>query len=228
MSTLFKISGELRGNAILNAVKTIVALEQRPTPESVLAQVVFLRGFAEDPPDQNEINAAMDLLNEQAEQHAAGLEQPADATAVPDDTSTNVPQPKAPTLSRDDALASLNAANAALAAARTAVSVATHKRNDMRAALAIKLQEWVQGYPTMTHRQALQEVIETTRATRHQRANQPQRHIANSYFDRVGAYRNMGTGEDHLRSRMVRGGKRFTRGDVMGRDGRIVRKLPSE
>lgn len=174
MSTLFEISGEKRGRAILNAVHIVVAKEQRPTIESVHAELPegMFPGFNADPPAQDEIDAAMALINEQAEQHAASLEQPAESAEMSNGNplSEEQPQPEAPTLAPAEAAENLRQAHIALANSRAHVMTCTNRRAAARGRLADAVAAWQGGLPKMDRTTAVKEAIASFQADKAQRS----------------------------------------------------------
>lgn len=237
MSNLYELSGLKRGAAILQAVHQVVALEQRPTPENVHAQLPEARfkGFDADPPGQDEIDAAMALINQQAEQHAASLETVGQAAesdrpngaVQPDSTA---PQPEAPTLAPDQAREYLRLANVALANARARVTTATNKRNAARGRLSDAVQAWQVGRPKMTREQLARDYIrdqqEQKLAVAEGRMSPREApRIGPSVIDRVAAAQRGGPaawGNFRRNASLVRGGLNFD-----PRKGPVA-KLPSQ
>lgn len=226
MSTLFEISGEKRGRAILNAVNAVIAKEQRPTPLSVHAELPeqTFPGFLADPPGQDEIDAAMALIEEQAAQHVATLErlvesETADADSVPEQETVGIVSAVAP----DEARENLRIAHVALAKARAAVTTATNKRNAARGRMANAVTAWQTGLPRMTREQAVRESIASYQATR---AEQVQHFKPGpSVIDRVAANQRGGPaawGNFRRGASTVRGGLNFD-----PRKGPVA-KLPSQ
>lgn len=234
-NSLFEISGEKRGRAILDAVHIVVAKEQRPTVERVHAELpeVMFPGFTADPPGQDEIDAAMTLINEQAEQHAASLEQPASSTESAEG-STAVEQPEAPTLAPDQAREYLRLANIALANARARVLTATNKRAVARGHLADCVGAWQSGLPRISRDQAVKEAIASFQQDR---ANRVQAVTCGpSVIDRQAFFSKGGTASDFLRKQMRTGYRRGAlpasmRGAApldLGGESRLQRKLEPE
>jgi len=212
MADLIELCGsEARALMILNAVRRIVAEERRPTPAQVDSVCRDLPDWSEC--GQDECDAALALLIEQTDRDmqnrfAAEAGPPVSVEGQP------VAEAEPTTASRDDALANLNAADAALAAARSALVVATRERDALRAKLATILMSWQRNLPVVTKEQALREVIATTQMVRAQRAG----------------YRNpQNDGTAFLRKQMKRGRRRVAGGDVWTPTGLAQRnKLPSE
>jgi hypothetical protein len=226
MSTLFEISGDMRGGVILAAVQRIVHEERRPTPAEIDAICRDLPGWSDCGDD--ECAAALEMIDQAAEAHAATLE----AEQLPQDVSTEPQAEKAtdepgplPPVDRDAALATLKQAERALADARGTVTALTHKRQELRGRLADAIMAWTSGLPKMTHTQAVKEAVATHQATRAERAGRSQ--PGPSRIDRERFYSQGGDGNDFLRKQMGRGHRRFRPGDVMTKQG-IRARLPSE
>jgi hypothetical protein len=214
----------LRAAVILNAVQQVCDLGRRPTTVEVDAICAKYQNFGEAL--QAEVDAAMDAITAAADAKAAALE--AEPTsAEPDMPVTDESSPSV-VLSRDDYLERLRQLNITLESARAEVVRLTTLRNAARGRVADQLQAWVSGLPKTTHEAAARAVMETTRKVRAENRELGGR-PGPSVYDRERFWGTHGdtTGTSFLKRRMVRGGKRFTRGDAMTRDGRIV-KLPSD
>jgi hypothetical protein len=231
MSTLFEISGDIRGNMILNAVRQIVSEARRPTPAEVDAICKDLPGWTECGSD--ECQAALDMLDELADQHVAALTNEAEMNAAPSaesEPSAHVgEETNTPSIDPAEAQECLRLARIALANARAAVLTATNVRNRCRTRLSELIQQWQTGLPKISREQAAKEAIATFQAVKQANAEAglppARKHVPNSYFDRMGAYGH-GDATTFLRKQMGRGGKRFGRGDVMTSKG--IMRLPSE
>ena len=175
---------------------------ERPTPATVGARLPEARFPNIGEIGQDECDAAFQQLDEEAQAHAASLEQPATDEAQP---PADVPQaePAAP-VDRDAALEALRLSHVALANARAAVITATNKRKTARSNLADAVSAWQSGLPRMTRDQAAREVIATHQATRGQRAAAPR--VGPSYWDRVKGYSAGGDANDFARKLHQRGG----------------------
>jgi hypothetical protein len=223
MSTLFEISGEKRGRAILNAVHIVVAKEQRPTPESVHAELpeAMFKGFDADPPGEDEIAAAMELIEQQAAEHVASLEQPGET--IREQTPDEPAQPEAPTLPPDEARENLRLANLTLANARTNLLACTNRRNAARGRLADAVAAWQSGLPRISRDQAVKEAIASYQATRAEQQRRPT--PGPSMVDRIAASQRGGPaawGNFRRGASTVRGGLNFD-----PRKGPVA-KLPSQ
>ena len=223
-------SGKPRAKVILATVRGLIRDEQRLTTAAVDAACFTLPLWTET--DDMELALAQGVVAAEADIHVAQLE--AEAANVVEETMGGTVEATTPiqpqTIDRDAVLAAMNESIKLREAARTALNVATRKRQELRGKLADLLQEWSTGLPKVTHEMAARAVAETTRAVRAQN-----RHLGGrpgpSAYDRERWWGLHGdtTGTAFLKKRMVRGGKRFTRGEVMFADGRIGRpKLPSE
>lgn len=229
MNKLIEISGAMRGAAILSAVKQIVSEERRPTPAEIDSMCRHLKGW--EPTGDDEVSAAMELLDEQAEAHAASLPgNDAETNAAPN--AENAPtaavgeEMNTPAMDPAEALEALRLAHVALANARAAVIGATNRRNAARARLSDEVQSWQVGMPRVSKEQALRDVVRTGQIVK---ANGGGRHSGRpgpSRIDMERFYQGKGDGNDFLRKQMRRGAKRFGRGDVMTAKG--IMKLPSE
>jgi len=228
LEQLEAISGPARAGVILATARGLVRDQQRITGPAIDAACFTLNGWTETGDD--EVTAALAVIEAEANEHVAKLEAEA-ANVVEDAMGGTMEAPiQPPTTDKDAALASLNESIKLREAARAALNVATRKRQELRGKLADLLQEWATGLPKISHRDALMDVVRTGQQVRAQN-----RHLGGrpgpSAYDRERWWGLHGdtTGTAFLKKRMVRGGKRFTRGEVMFADGRIGRpKLPSE
>lgn len=238
MTTLLEVCDDnvLRAGAIRGVVAQIVSEERRPTTAEVDSICARLPNFGTVL--QVEVDAAMAEIEAAAEAHAASLEQPAGNDAEMNTAPNAESEPSAavgeemsvPTLDRDAAIERLRLLQITLADARAAVMKLTTLRNAQRGRVADALQAWVSGMPKLSRTEAAKQAIRTFQADKQRLADAglppTAKHVPNSYFDRVGSYGH-GDATTFLRKQMRRGGKRFTTGDVMMRDGRIG-KPPSE
>lgn len=224
MSTLFEISGAMRGNAILGAVRMIASKEQRPTVERVHAELpeVMFPGFDAEPPDDDEIAAAMEIISAEADQHVAALERPGEQQAEPEAAAPQA-EPPAPTTSPSEAAENLRLAHVALANARAAVTRATNVRGRCREALSRAVLAWQTGLPQMTRTEAVRESIASYQQTRGEQVRRPT--PGPSVIDRVAANQRGGPaawGNFRRGATTVRGGLNFD-----PRKGPVA-KLPSQ
>lgn len=229
MTTLFELSGALRGSAILSAARECVDAGERVTPDTLKARLPDEKFPNFGDVGEDEAAAAFELIEQQAEAHAATLEAESSQAASPDtapaDHAEAAPM-EAPTISPDEARENLRLASVALANARAAVIGATNRRNAARERLAACVTSWQTGLPRMTREQAVRESIASYQATREQQHRRPT--PGPSVIDRFAmATRggNYGAG----------GGNSFRRGastvrNSLNRDPRRgpVAKLPSE
>lgn len=226
MTSLFELSGTKRGGAILNAVHQVVAKELRPTPETVHAELpeAMFPGFNADPPAQDEIDAAMAMIEAQAAEHVASLEAdaPAEQQAEPQAETSDKPEIH-PTLSASEAVENLRLAHVALAEARAAVLTATNRRAKCREVLSLAVTAWQTNMPRMSREQAAREVIATYQETRAEQHRQTT--PGPSLVDRISAAQRGGPaayGNFRRGAYTTRGGKNYDprRGPVA--------KLPSQ
>jgi hypothetical protein len=210
LEQLEALSGKARAQVILATVRGLIRDEQRLTTAAVDAQCFTLHGWTET--DNDELAAAQAVIDAEADAHVAKLE--TEAAEKPEvlssDNTLTEAEPQGeqpPTLDHDAALAELNAASRALADARTAVTVASHKRGKARTALASALEAWTQQRPTQSFVQALREVVQTQQATRKQR--QEATIPGPSAWDRQAYYSaGRGSAPAFVQSRMRNGGNR--------------------
>lgn len=209
MSTLLELSGRPeRANAILAAVRRIVAEERRPLAAEVDSICKDLPHW--DPCGDDECQAALALVIEQAERD---MQQRFQAeSAQPAEPQTSVVEEQ-PLLSHDDYVKRLRRLNADLAATRADLVRQDHLVREARGLVADALQAWVSGGVKISRTEAVREVIATTQAVRAQRAG----------------YRNPNNdGTAFLQKQMRRGRRRVGRGDVWTANGIARMKLPSE
>jgi hypothetical protein len=236
MSTLYELSGLKRGRAILQAVHQVIAKELRPTPETVHAELPEARfeGFNADPPGQDEIDAAMALIEEQAEQHAASLDQQSPQEAVIDpaepermdttasaDTSSSSP---------DEARENLRQAHIRIANASAALTTAVNRQAIARSRLSDAVQAWQTGKPKITRDELMRDYIRSEQAKKLAIAEgrlSPREapRIGPSVIDRVAAAQRGGPaawGNFRRNGSLVKGGLNFD-----PRKGPVA-KLPSQ
>lgn len=160
-----------RAKVILARVRELIRDEQPISCLAIDAACIFLPGW--EACTDAEATAAFAVIEAEANAHSAKLEAEAAATKQPEapaaepetvvtDTAQDV------TVSRDTALANLNAEIKAREAARTALNVAVRKQQELRGKLADLLQVWQTGRPQVSFVQALMEVSATQRLTKQQ------------------------------------------------------------
>lgn len=225
------ISGNpMRDAAILAAVREI-AEQQTPSYDKVAAflRAQDLEGFGELL--REEFSEAFAIY---ADHHASGFDPP--STPEPDAPAVQAAPieeaPKAPAMSPeeiDEARENLRLAQVDLANARAAVIGETNRRLTAQGKLDDAKNAWARGLPRLTPEQNARQYIAGQLAEKQAKKDAgipPQmKRVANSYIDRARAHRTGGDGNDYARGRMQRGynNGRFTRGDVMDAQGRIVR-----
>lgn len=205
---LLEVCGSLaRASVVLDATRQVVANGERPTPTTVGALLPETKYPGLGEVGQDECDAAFEVIEAEAEAHAASLnaEQPAEVShnADTDQASREQAEP-APTISRDEALENLRQAHIALANARAAVLTLTNKRQAARTALSEAISCWQSGLPRVTREQAVRDAIATHQMTRAERAAPPP--SGPSYWDRVKSYGAGGDGNEWARKQHVNGG----------------------
>lgn len=223
MSKLLELSGEFRGLAILNAARECVAAGERVTPTTLQARLPEAKFPGLTDIGEDEAEAAFELIEQEADQHAASLEQSTEPAAQEGEPQAETAQPEAPTISRDEAIENLRLAQVALANARAAVIGATNKRNKARERLSACVMAWQVGLPRMTRDQAVKESIASYQATRAEQQRRPT--PGPSLVDRIAANQRGGPaawGNFRRGASTVRGGLNFD-----PRKGPVA-KLPSQ
>jgi hypothetical protein len=224
MEKLLAICGSPdRAAAIFNAANEVVGAGLRVTIETLSARLPEAKFPGLLPLAQDEADAAFEAIEEAANAHAAALEEP---PPEPDDSGAVAAEaPAAPKLSPAEAMEAKRLAEIELAEARGDLMAATTRRQLARHKLAQAVSAWQRGLPTVTREEAAKAVIATQRADRAARVvsgNPFGARPGPSYVDRMRFYRNKGDASDFLRKQMQRAHGKFTRGDRMLPDGRIV------
>ena len=225
MTTLLELSGSpARAGAILSAVRKISEEHKRkPTLAEINAACKDLHGW--DPCERDELEAALSMLDAQADAHVASLAEPAaePETEQPAAAAAIEPQP----VDREQLVENLRLSRLALANARAALIGAQNRRSAARERLATCIQQYQVGLPRVSHLEAARDVQMTSRLVRAQGGGPYRGRPGPSAYDRERFYSAGGDATTFLKQNFLRrGGKRFGRGDVMTDKG-IVR-VPSE
>jgi hypothetical protein len=214
LENLEAISGSKeRARVILASVREIIRDEQRPTAASVDARCFVLPHWTACGDD--EVEAALAVIEAEVNAHVAKLEAEAVATEQPEAVDPNEPTEQvtqdvttaAPTIDRDAALARVNAATRSLADARSALTAAGDRHRALRAGAATAIEQWQRGLPRTSFREALMAVSATQRATKHE---QMERTVPGpSAWDRQAFYSTgRGSAPAFVQSQMRNGGNR--------------------
>jgi hypothetical protein len=141
-----------RDGVIVAAVKQLCSENVKPTTAAV-DSLCAKYGPTFDPTTDEEVAAALAILEQQADAYAATLTETENASEIAPATPVDASEPPAALsdpISREQAVENLRLANHALAAARSNITTLTNLRNTARAKLSDALVAWQTGHARVT------------------------------------------------------------------------------